>query len=91
MNDRFCVIVTYGTRPNQVYASGCYAHEADRLRDLAVSLGYHDAKVWREDDFHKTQEAYRRGKAHQNSADRQAREVHDLRPQPQSPVAQYAT
>ena len=55
------IVVTYGTRGQQVYARGLENQaDARRMRNTAVKLGYKDATIKHEKDLPPAQEAHGR-------------------------------
>lgn len=77
----YCVVVTYGNAcPYSKFASGLVLREdAERLKALAIDLGYRDATIWREKDF-KAFFAEKLGKqGDKKGTDQKARSVHGVR------------
>ncbi len=65
----YMVVVTYGTRMHQPYASGIpNRRDAEALRHCAVSRGYLDARIESEADFRAAQEASRASAARARQA-----------------------
>jgi len=45
MTVEYRVIVTFGTRANQTYSQVPCLKSAEKLKELALRLGYHDARI----------------------------------------------
>ena len=90
----YCVAVTYGTHPKlaDTFARVPCPLSAEKLKALAIEKGYRDATICEETErapsaLTKDATAPGRSQAHSRRPDRQARGVHDLRSQPEAPVA----
>lgn len=83
----YLIVVTYGTRPNMVYAEARSYDTAQALKRAAVQHGYTDAEIVNAAVFRQAQEAYRAGQGYSGGADSQARPLHDLRSSSRSALA----
>lgn len=93
---RYSIVVTYGTREHQVYATADHPDQKQALADAqalakaARKSGYHDAKIITEEAFLAAQANARESAADSRRASRKALNLHDLRPRTQKAPSRQA-
>jgi hypothetical protein len=86
----FIVSVTYGnTIPHARFASGIKRREdAERLKELAIALGYDDAEVLSAEEYRQVFAARQGGQTNQGRPAQRSGKMRDMRTQPPPPVAE---